>query len=209
MLADLFLDTLPYKRTRRRADALWAWGSPSITAQGALRGPGRREPAASGGLTELIAEVLGGFMKHGAEAWAHDASALPAVKAKLAANRETPCSFRYCEIYAAISKRPISHYGSASQNVAKKLSDRKARHFLPSSHRKNTGDRRAIFHSKKRFVQIGDVEAGGSRCFAHMIGVMAHSGRVRQMKRDTIAGVHAQCENAAGLSRLARRPRSG
>src|SRR5258706_5899838 len=108
--------------------------------------------------------------------------------------------FLILRVLRAISKRPISHYGSACKIRRRKIErDRRLSVSFPLQHRKNTGDWRAIFHSKKRFVQIGDVEAGGSRSFAHMIGVMFIAARIRQMKRITIAAFHAQCENAAGL----------
>src|SRR5258708_2734225 len=105
-------------------------------------------------------------------------------------------------ILRAISKQPISPYGTGSKIHRQGRSAERGRNLcvsFPLQHRENAGHWRAIFHSKKRFVQISDVEAGGSRSFAHMIGVMFIAARVRQMKGITITAFHAQCESAPGL----------
>src|SRR5258708_39761851 len=105
-------------------------------------------------------------------------------------------------ILRAISKRPISIYGNGFEILRPSRSaecDRGLCGSFPLQHRENPGHRRAIFHAKKRLVQISDVETGGSRSIAHMIGAMLRPASVRQMKGITIAAFHAQCENAAGL----------
>src|SRR5258706_10437662 len=111
-----------------------------------------------------------------------------------------PSSIR--QIIRAISRRPILIYGSGFEILRSTRSaerNGRLRGPFPLQHRENPGHRRAIFHAKKRLVQISDVEAGGSRGVAHMIGVMFIAAGVRQMKGITIAAFHAQCENAAGL----------
>src|SRR5258708_40327118 len=105
-------------------------------------------------------------------------------------------------ILRAISKRPISIYGNGFEILRPSRSAERNRRLcgsFPLQHRENPGHRRAIFHAKKRLVQIRDGKAGGSRSIAHMIGVMLIAAGVRQMKGITIAAFHAQCENATGL----------
>jgi predicted O-linked N-acetylglucosamine transferase (SPINDLY family) len=91
-LADLFLDTLPYNAHATAADALWA-GVPVLTAAGStFAGRVAASLLQAVGLTELIAESLEAYETL-ALTLARDAWALAAVKAKLAANRETYALF--------------------------------------------------------------------------------------------------------------------
>jgi predicted O-linked N-acetylglucosamine transferase (SPINDLY family) len=91
-LADLFLDTLPYNAHATAADALWA-GVPLVTAAGrTFAGRVAASLLQAGGLTELIAESLEAYEPLALKL-ARDPLALAAVKAKLAANRETNALF--------------------------------------------------------------------------------------------------------------------
>ena len=91
-LADLFLDTLPYNAHATAADALWA-GVPLVTARGStFAGRVATSLLQAVGLTELIAETLEAYETLALNL-ARDVSALAAVKAKLAANRETHALF--------------------------------------------------------------------------------------------------------------------
>ena len=87
-LADLFLDTLPYGAHTTASDALWA-GLPLLTCLGTTF-PGRVGASLlqALGLPELIAESLADYERL-ALAFARDAPALAALKAKLARNRES------------------------------------------------------------------------------------------------------------------------
>ena len=87
-LADLFLDTLPYNAHTTATDALWA-GLPVLTC------PGETFPSRVAaslltaiGMPELITSSLEGYAAL-AVRLARDPAALAALKAKLAANRDT------------------------------------------------------------------------------------------------------------------------
>ena len=87
-LADLFLDTLPYNAHTTASDALWA-GVPVLTCRGAtFAGRVAASLLAAIGLSELIAPSLDAYERRAREL-AEDASALAAIKAKLARNRDT------------------------------------------------------------------------------------------------------------------------
>jgi predicted O-linked N-acetylglucosamine transferase (SPINDLY family) len=87
-LADLFLDEQPYNAHTTASDALWA-GLPLLTCKGhAFPGRVAASLLTAAGLPELITENLAAYEKQ-AIALANDAKALDALKAKLAANRDT------------------------------------------------------------------------------------------------------------------------
>jgi len=91
-LADLFLDTLPYNAHATAADALWA-GVPIVTAPGrTFAGRVAASLLHAVGLTEMITESLEAYETLALKL-ARDASALAAIKAKLAANRRTHALF--------------------------------------------------------------------------------------------------------------------
>jgi predicted O-linked N-acetylglucosamine transferase (SPINDLY family) len=87
-LADLSLDTLPYNAHTTAADALWA-GLPIITCEGkAFAGRVASSLLRAIGLPELVTTNLDDFRAL-AVALATDRDRLAAIKAKLAANRDT------------------------------------------------------------------------------------------------------------------------
>ena len=91
-LADLFLDGLPYNAHTTASDALWA-GVPLVTQRGTAF-PGRVAASLlmAAGLPELVTENAADYEAL-AVRLAKDASALKAIKAKLAANRSACALF--------------------------------------------------------------------------------------------------------------------
>jgi predicted O-linked N-acetylglucosamine transferase (SPINDLY family) len=87
-LADLFVDTLPYNAHTTASDALWA-GVPVLTSPGGtLAGRVAASLLFAIGLPEMVAKSLDAY-ESTAVNLARDPSALRAVKAKLAGNRQT------------------------------------------------------------------------------------------------------------------------
>jgi protein O-GlcNAc transferase len=97
-LAGIFLDTLPYNAHATASDALWA-GLPVVSCLGAsFAGRVAASLLKAVGLPELVADTLEDYEAL-ALALARDETALAAVKAKLARNRETLPLFdtdRFC-----------------------------------------------------------------------------------------------------------------
>jgi protein O-GlcNAc transferase len=121
-LADLFLDTSPYTAHTTCSDALWV-GLPVVTFLGdtfASRVAGSLLNAA--GVPELVAGSLADYEQL-ALRLARDKSALTAVKAKLAANRETCALFDTARFTrnlerAYVAMRERSHKGLAPESFA-------------------------------------------------------------------------------------------
>jgi predicted O-linked N-acetylglucosamine transferase (SPINDLY family) len=91
-LADLFLDTLPYNAHATACDALWA-GVPLVTLMsGSFAGRVGASLLSAAGLPELIAQTPAEYEAI-ALSLARNASALAAVRAKLARNRKTQALF--------------------------------------------------------------------------------------------------------------------
>jgi protein O-GlcNAc transferase len=91
-LADLFLDTLPYNAHTTASDALWI-GLPILTTPGAtFAGRVAASLIAAAGVPELIAPSLEAYEAQ-ALTLAREPEALAAIKAKLAANRESCALF--------------------------------------------------------------------------------------------------------------------
>ncbi len=104
-LADLFLDTSHYNAHTTACDALWA-GLPVVTCAGATFTS--RVAASLLSAVRLPELVTASFEEYRALALvlARDSARLSALKAKLAANRDTTRAFRTRRGSRAISKRP-------------------------------------------------------------------------------------------------------
>jgi predicted O-linked N-acetylglucosamine transferase (SPINDLY family) len=98
LLADLYLDTLPYNAITTAADALWA-GLPILTCVGnSFGGRGASSLLHAVGMPELIAASLADY-ETAALKLARDGAALSALKQKLARDRASPPLFntpRFC-----------------------------------------------------------------------------------------------------------------
>jgi len=91
-LADLFLDTLPFNAHSTAMDALWA-GLPVLTAMGeTFAGRVAASLNYAAGLPDMVTHSLDGYEALALKL-ARDASALAAVKAKLARSRENSALF--------------------------------------------------------------------------------------------------------------------
>jgi predicted O-linked N-acetylglucosamine transferase (SPINDLY family) len=91
-LADLFLDTLPYNAHTTASDALWA-GLPALTCTGTtFAGRVAASVLNAAGLPELVTNSLSEYEALALKL-ARAPAALAAIKAKLAASRETSALF--------------------------------------------------------------------------------------------------------------------
>jgi protein O-GlcNAc transferase len=123
-LADLFLDTLPYNAHTTASDALWM-GLPLVTCPGSTF-PGRVAASLlhAIGLPELVTNSLGDYEALALKL-AREPATLAAIKAKLAANRDTHPMFdtarfaRYLEsAYATMWERQQRGDAPASFSVS-------------------------------------------------------------------------------------------